>query len=307
MFTRLIICFAFCFSFYSCSSIGDQKVSSEKLRAHLSLGEDVSYKGYTITGDFDLIDTGHAVAVSPVISDVYIRSAIVFRNCTFKGKLMASRRTGAQGYTATFGRTIFFEDCVFDDEVNFEGATVNGICNFLKCTFKKGGLFNRATFNGMASFTNCAFMEDAGFQQCSFAGNSYFNESHFYRAGFFQNSYFYREFTFNMVNCDGYMDFSLASFYSIANCNYAHFKKNAVFNDASFRGKTQFVGSEFVRAEYEGCLFYSRSNFDKSTFSESLTLKDAKFLSSRPQTTGYKASKLDISGAEVSGAKMTEF
>jgi hypothetical protein len=305
---RLVICFAFCLTFYSCSSSAERKISADKIESSIRKGEDIYYDDVTITETLNLIDTDAAVKTTPVLNTIYVRSALVFRNCTFKGSIIGSMKGSAQSrYSTAFLKNLYFDNCTFDGEVNLEGATINGYCNFLNCTFKNGGLFNRVTFAGTVSFSKSTFMETGGFQQCTFMNSTFFNEAHFYAACFFQNSFFYRDFTFSLVSCDGYTDFTLANFYSNMFCNYAHFRKGLSFDDGSFRGRTEFVGSEFVKAEFDGSTFYVRSFFDKSTFSESLSLKDCRFLSRKPETTSYKAGKTDTSGVEVSGAKMVEF
>jgi uncharacterized protein YjbI with pentapeptide repeats len=305
---RMVICLVFCLAFYSCSSFSNSKAGADKIQSSLSKGDDIYYDDVIITESLNLIDTNAAVQTTPVLKAVYIHSAIVFKNCTFKGAIMGSLKGSNQAsYSATFLKNLYFDNCVFEEDVNLEGATINGYCNFLNCTFKKAGLFNRTTFSSTVSFSKSTFMETGGFQQCTFMGSTFFNEAHFYDACFFQNSYFYRDFTFSLAACKGYTDFNQANFYSNMFCNYAHFSKGLSFNDSNFRGRTEFVGSEFMKAEFDGSTFYVRSFFDKSTFSENLSLKDCRFISRKPETTSYSAGKLDISGVEVSGAKMVEF
>lgn len=305
---RSLILFIFCLTFYSCSSSSKHAGSAGNIESAIKKGEDIDYDDVTITEPVLLIDTEAAVKTSPVLSTSYIRSGLVFRNCTFKGSIIASLKGSGQiGYYTTFLKSIFFDNCTFDEDVNLEGSYINGSCNFYNCTFKKSCLLSRTTFVGTVSFSKTTIMETAGFQQCTFMNSTLFNEAHFYQASFFQNSYFYRDFTFSLATCDGYADFSQDNFYSNMFCNYAHFKKGISLDDASFRGRTEFVGAEFAKAEFDGSTFYVMSFFDKSTFIGSLSLKDCKFLSRKPETTNYKAGTLDISGVEIAGAKMSSF
>jgi hypothetical protein len=298
-----------CFSLLSCSLKADNKISSSKIQSSIQKGEEMNYEDMAITDDLHLIDLDAAVKTSPTVFDVSIKPALVFKNCTFSGMIIGSLKDNNKNtYSTTFLRSIYFENCTFDDDVNLEGATINGFCNFLNCTFKKGALFNRITFNSTVAITKCSFNQSAGFQYCTFMNNAFYNEDHFSDACFFQNSYFYREFTFNLVKCDGYADFSSANFYSNIYCNYAQFKKNFVASAGNFRGRTEFVSTKFFNAEFDGSIFSGPSIFEKAEFSEGFSLKDCKFLVAKPRTAGYKAGKIDVSGAEYGGLnKLSEF
>jgi|GEM_PF-3397620 hypothetical protein len=306
---RLIVCSLFCFSILSCTSSSSDKISGDAIQSSLQKGGDVNYDGYTITSDLDLIDPDAAVKVTPAGYNVYVKGALVFKNCIFTGKVTGNLKSNEQNtYSCVFLKSLYFENCTFEDVVDLEGATINGYCNFLNCNFKKDALFNRSTFNSTTAFTKCIFTQTAGFQSATFANNAFYNEAHFNQACFFQNSFFYREFTFNVVIADGYTDFSSVNFYSNVYCNYAQFHKDLVFNNGNFKGRTEFVGSKFETAEFDGSLFYGPAIFEKSDFAESLSLKDSKFLLAKPRTAGYKAAKIDISGVEVIGlGKLNEF
>jgi hypothetical protein len=293
----------------SCSSSDDKNIGGEKISNAIKNGDDIYYEDATISGDVNLIDLNNAVKAAPSQMTVYIKGALVFKNCTFKGMLIAALKDNAKNtYNTIFLKNLYFENCTFNDDVNLEGAAINGFCNFLNCTFNKEALFNRITFNQNAAFTKCVFQQTGGFQGCTFMNNAYFNEAHFGKACFFQNSYMYREFTFNLVMSDAYTDFSNTSFYSTIHCNYAQFHKDVIFGGASFRGRTEFIGSKFTNTDYTGGIFYGITLFDKSEFSGNLLLKDAKFLHSKPSTNGCKAGNVDLTGAQVAGTNaFTDF
>jgi hypothetical protein len=304
----IIVCFFVCLSCLSCAS-KDGKVSADKIETAIKAGEPVYYTDMTISGDLHLINPEEVAMSSPGRYTQYIQSALVFRNCTFTGKIIGSyKNPNGNMYAVTLFKNLFCEKCTFSGDVDMEGATISGYCNFLSCTFKKDARFNRTSFNQVCSYTKCIFEKVAGFQSCTYNQSTFFNESHFMSDCFFQNSYAYRDFTFSLAICDGYADFSSLSFYAPIFCNYAQFNKSVVFSESSFRAKTEFVGTKYVHAEYERCLFYAAAIFDKTIFTKDLILKGSKFMAGKPSTPSYKAASIDISDVEVVGAgKMSAF
>ncbi|MBS1626099.1 MAG: pentapeptide repeat-containing protein [Bacteroidetes bacterium] len=305
MHTRLICIFAFCMACYSCSSRGgDSQVNAADLHGPIARGENLVSTGSTISGDLVLADSTDAISASPVQHISYVHGALVFHDCTFRGRVAGSLHAGQAIYSATLERSVFFDNCVFEEEVNFTGATIQGACTFTKCTFKKPALFNQARFAGEVSFAGCTFLESAGFQQSTFMSSAFFNEVHFERESSFMGTYFYRDATFNLASFDGYADFTQASFYSHMLANYTHSKKNMVLSECTFRGRAEFLTADWVRAEIENSTFYGRTLFDKATISQSFSLHGSRFIVQKPSAAGYKADKLDISDTQVMGSKL---
>lgn len=297
-------CVLLCLACYSCTSREGGKVNAADLRSTIGKGENLTLTGSTIAGDLVLADTTDAVSASAVQRISYVRGALVFHDCTFRGRIVGSIRSGQATYSTTLERSIFFDNCVFEDEVDLSSASIHGTCSFIQCTFKKPAQFNHAQFGGEVSFAGCTFLEDAGYQQSTFMSSVFFTEVHFERACSFQTAYFYRDATFNLASFDGYADFTQASFYSHLLANYTHSKKNMVLSECTFRGRAEFLSADWVRAEIENSTFYGRTLFDKGNFSQSLSLHGSRFMLQKPSTTGYKAAKLDISDAQVMGAQL---
>ncbi len=302
--TRLLCIFAFCLACYSCSSRGDEKVNAADMVSAATKGENLTYSNTTFTGDMMLADSNTAVSASAVQAVSYVRGTLVFHDCKFTGRVMGSIKAGQITYSTTLERSVYFDNCVFEGEVDFNSAAMQGACTFIKCTFKKPVQFNHALFSGEVSFAGCTFLEGAGFQQSTFMSSAFFSEAHFERECSFQNAYFYRDATFNLASFDGYADFTQASFYSHMLCNYTHSKKNMVLSECTFRGRAEFVSADWIRAEIENSTFYARTLFDKGNFSDSFSLHGSKFMTQKPSATGYKAGKTDISDAQVMGAKL---
>lgn len=302
---RYMICALLCLACYSCTSRGGEaRINASDLRGPLAKGENLVSTGGTITGDLLLADSTDALRASGVRHITYVRGALVFRDCTFRGRIAGSIRSAQATYSTTLERSIFFDNCVFEDEVNLSGATIQGSCTFSKCTFKKPAQFNQVQFGGEVSFAGSTFLEGASFQQSTFMSSAFFTEAHFERESSFQNSYFYRDATFNLASFDGYADFTQASFYSHMLANYTHSKKNMVLSECTFRGRAEFDSGDWVRAEIESSTFYGRTIFDKVTCTQSFSLHGSRFITQKPSANGYKADKLDISEAQAMGSKL---
>ena len=64
-------------------------INASEINKKIKKGEDVTYKNATIIGDIDFTRSNNASLITGNLIKHYVNSAVIFYDCTFKGKILA--------------------------------------------------------------------------------------------------------------------------------------------------------------------------------------------------------------------------
>ena len=144
-----------------------------------------------------------------------------FQRCTFQGQVSLSALPNAY---QNFPVGIFFKDCTFEAEVNFQSIHFSGQVDFGKCQFKRGLVaknsvftapvgFRECGFDGEASFQNSIFMKECTWLGCFFYSYALFQGTRFMETAQFQNTRFLANADFTRCRFEegGIFDFCVAT------------------------------------------------------------------------------------------------
>lgn len=304
--TNLLITFLLLF-ITSCKAGNNREKTSpsdaagilESIRA----GEDVIMEGKVIKTDLDLTSGGNAVPQHQGLNMVYVKGALVFRNCEFRGRLVAWRSGDSAASTAcSFARNVSFINCIFQDEVQFKAANISGVTNFQGCTLLKGINMEEVTFGGPALFSKAVIRGEARFQNTVFRHKADFFECAFEELSSFQGAGFQQECSFNVARFMRYADFSLCQFQHHVFFTYAEAADKLIFNGSMFKGRCDFVSMKALQLEMKRTWFALAPRFDKAELSVSADISEAQFVSGLPDL--GKMAKLDVEQLKYNNVRM---
>jgi len=131
--------------------------------------------------------------------------------------------------TITFGQSLVFDKCVFEDNTVFAAPWSQPDC--LCVEFEQDVIFNSSQFQGQARFRNATFRGTAGFDGCVFGGVATFKNARVHGDAKFRTA------VFNSYALLGGIEFK-----SSARFTNTHFVKGVNFTGARFRGQVDFSG-----------------------------------------------------------------
>jgi len=226
--------------FNSCSA--SQKTVNKNIKANdilsdIAKGKNITLKDKIIEGNLDF-STLNSVFLSQATQLVYVNSAINFINCTFKGKIIAQKRSEKIATVTDFAKNLGFINCTFEKELNFDQAIFRSQISFNQSKFKKSVFMRGAEFRSSKNF----FIEIHAFD------NFLLTNSKFYGNANFMKSVFEKQFSIQkiVVNNDfflgackflSYTDLSGATFSGYCDFKYSEFTNRLVLSNAVFRGK----------------------------------------------------------------------
>lgn len=197
------------------------------------------------TLDFTELANQQRVKNSKMSSEEYksrVEVPLTFRNCTFKGDVIAYKTLDKDGrsflnlggsdqilYTADFKEKVIFENCTFEGKTEFKYSNFDEIA-----------IFNGNKFRYEANFKYANFREDARFEGTDFGNNANFKYANFRSAALFTDA-----------RIDDNADFK-----------YAEFNDGAKFTKTRFSGSADFKYADFNRAgDFSNANFSSRPDF----------------------------------------------
>lgn len=246
-------------------------------------GKNLLVEGKKFDTDMIFTDASSVTKENSNLSRYFIRGAVVFRNCEFQKSFLTTLKEKGSSYYTTFGQHVFFDSCIFWEDVDFRGAVMNGVLNFRNCMFYGNANFEELECMSNAWFAGCFFKKEVRFQ------NSFFNrKANFFGTTFdsicsFQSTFFNQDAQFSNTKFYRYTDFSLCTFNMGVFFNYSTFFDRSLFNNSSFRDRFELVNATFkTQTEMRACKFFGEVKFDKTEFNESVDLSESKFLSGKP-------------------------
>lgn len=158
------------------SAISAQKsMTADAFWLQVSKGEDLYFEGVTFTEDLDWTDRSGSVMTSLYteqkrqfeVHTRFVSVKIEFKACTFKGRLdlftMVDSDAIVKEYRLEFQRPVVFNNCVFEQEVDFELANFNdalvlkGSRFMVRPSFFRIGLTQRPDLSDLVLDKGCAF------------------------------------------------------------------------------------------------------------------------------------------------------
>ncbi|MEM6878062.1 MAG: pentapeptide repeat-containing protein [Bacteroidota bacterium] len=262
---RAILFSLSCLLFCGFTAQAQNQVSAESIIAQLNAGESINLENTTITGmlDFTAVDDQRPDRNSDYGGDDNVRStvrqAIRFSNCRFEGRVLGyvhiDKRTGApvsggNNWTnnnrtflrnADFQEAVAFENCTFEEEVNFKYTTFVSAATFEGSEFEEETGFKYTEFNRAASFIGVIFGDEATFKYTEFED-----------ATSFAGALFEGDATFKYTEFNGDTDLSRVVFRDEAIFKYVDFPSNTNMDGTDWGPKADFKYAKLGNRDFRG-------------------------------------------------------
>ncbi len=238
------------FTFFTVAANAQDQIEAMKIIDGINQKQNIQYDGLTVVGDLDFTELQNKTRkeVRGWSGGEYksvVEVPIVFRNCTFKGSVIAyknlkdSKRTKLLGipidnqdgttYSADFRKNVVFENCVFEQQSAFKYSTFSQIVNFKGSKFSQDANFKYAKFEAESDFSEASFSGLISFKYANFREKSYFEKADFRAYADFKYTEFRNPVSFNSSVFKAYSDFK-----------YTHFPTGSTLNNTDFRAGTDF-------------------------------------------------------------------
>lgn len=236
-------------AFFTFSSLAQDEIAAQIITDAINQKKAVQYDGLTVIGDLDFTEIATKKSNSGNgINNEYkstVELPVVFRNCIFKGNVIAYKNTkdgqnkkilgvnidGLSGatYSADFQENVVFEDCKFEQSSEFKYSKFDKVVNFSGSVFSKYANFKYAKFSSESSFSSAVFNASADFKYAQFRGKSSFENVKYNKNADYKYAEFKRPVSFNNSKFRSYADFKYADFASGSTLNNTDFGSDADF------------------------------------------------------------------------------
>lgn len=262
-------------------------------RDRLSKGKDVLVENQEIGEALDFCDFASAYTLATGAERAQIGASVTFRKCRFRAKVSACRREAGKPMIAvSFAKNLSFEDCTFDEDVDFRACLVQDLTNFANCTFAKKVNFEEGDFANYAIFTGCHFQQDVRFQNTFFRKRGDFLHAEFGGTVNFQGAVFALDAQFGNVKSYKSADFTLVQFNGHAFFNYAELHGRTQFDDGWFKGRGEFMQGKLVDVSMKNCRFFGQPRFDQANIDIGLDVAQVHWLGGPPSWTDVDRAKV---------------
>ena len=225
-------------------ALAQTTINANDIIAKINRKESVSYQNTTIDGDLDLTNLANRKEIRDegnwgsknYLSVVEV--PLSFKNCTFKGKVLAYRSESENGKIFNNNSIVYNAD--FTEAVTFEGCQFNGDAAFKYSKFGQRAIFTKNTFGDIALFKYTKFRNAADFGSSTFRNYADFKYTNFAEASTFQKVTFDQTADFKYTKFDEGTDFRQARFSGNADFKYTHLPRGSNFDDTRFYGSTDF-------------------------------------------------------------------
>lgn len=243
--------------------------------------------------DIIFTDANTPLPIGIGVHQVTIDRPVTFRNCTFKGRVMAYQDS-TQQVEMVFNANLSFLSCQFEKDVSFRNATVNGRLDFSKSIFRGVANFEGITAQHRAFFNNSYFSKEARFQNAAFQRSANFMDTKFMQQCSFQQAIFKEEAQFSVCQFGEYADFSLVDARGKMIFNYSEFFARAVFEDARFMQGFDFLNVKMQETFFTKTTFMGRTRLDGSTVGKKLRFGKCFFLNEKPDLSSFPKDKVEM-------------
>jgi len=228
-----------------------KKIPASEILSKIEKGEPVEYDNVTIKGDIDLMADldQHQLnmlkeqeGLEEIIQSKIVKLFIKITNSSIEGNLNFSN--------VIFEQNIYLSDVQLIGNAQFAGTQFNATAIFERSEFAGHIDFNGSLFNQHASFSRSQFNANAEFSGSQFNGPAEFFESRFL----------------------GNVDFGGSQFKDVVYFSESHFQKDVSFINSKF-----CYFAEFSESQFNGVSNFSKTEFDKVNFCESIFNGNALF------------------------------
>ena len=216
-------------------------------------------------------------------------------------------------------KNVFFEDKVFEDEIDFTSyldeylistgvyqVKTSSSITFKNCTFKKPVLSSTKSNNGVVftlfmdnlTFLDCHFEDVVNFRGTSVYGKTDFTKSVFNKSANFEETNFYRDTHFRSCIFEEELRFQNSFFMQKANFTSSEFNANTSFQNAVFNSEIQFNVCKFYKYAdfslidcrastfFNYAEFYQRANFGNAYYG-----RDFSFINTVNSQSNFKGTR----------------
>ncbi len=272
----------------SCAT-GKNNNKEMSLTALIKAGKNVVFEDKAFNSDWDFTAELERVAETEGMDRVYVASAITFKKCTFKGKVVAMvNGASGGGVSSYFQKNVSFINCIFEEEVNMRAATFLAVCSFQGSSFLKGANFEECTFMNDAYFNDTKYREETRFQNITAMKKSNWMKARFESNVSFQGATFYNDAQFSTAEFQKYADFTVSVFQNNCFFNYCKFGPQAIFNSSSFSHRVEMLSSSFQKIEMRTCLFVLPPKFYQNEITGTIDFSKSIFVSGLPDLSKMK-------------------
>jgi uncharacterized protein YjbI with pentapeptide repeats len=242
------------------ASFAQKEINAKAIFEAIDKKQNTQYDGMTVVGDLDFTELSNRKVKNPGKQWQEIKTLVevpvIFRNCTFKGDVIAYKNTqddgkrrrvinldlseGSTTYSADFKENVVFENCVFENGSEFKYSKFARTANFAGCKFKESANFKYAQFNREALFADNIFEDYANFKYAEFSQAADFRLSRFRDFADFKYTEFKELSTFKQTRFHRHADFKYADFDNGVNFSETKFDASSDFkysNGKNYRGR----------------------------------------------------------------------
>ncbi len=221
------------------------RISASEIISRINNKENLYLEAAEIEGDLDFTSIDDIARENPEMYYTYCDSAISFKNCQFKGRVIGGRKEGNVFYSTIFKRNIAFTECKFTSGIEFDKVLCFGNANLGFSVFLDDVFLSHTHFGSYANFENTWFSKKANFNHIHFISKVDFysakfsGDTSFWRVTFLGVAYF------NSSRFGAPVDFKKSIFNSNANFKSTTFSDKTSFNKVQFNGMIKFNKAKF--------------------------------------------------------------
>lgn len=244
-----------------------KEVSVKTIFEAINKGQSVDYQDAIIVGNLDFTELSNKKRIKNKANyeeyKSYVKVHISFRNCTFKGDVIAYKNLN-------------------EEKIRKRG---NGIVNWntsddttYTTDFEKEAGATPATKKRASITYSTDFEKEVIFENCSFAGKTEFKYSNFAEKASFGGAKFAQSANFKYADFKQEVIFAKSDFDEYANFKYTSFKKDADFFDVRFKNYADFKYVNFgQRVTFKSTAFSNQADFKYAEFSDDANFDNTKF------------------------------
>lgn len=251
----------FCLMLISCQPqkqlVMQQTIQAEDIIRAIQKGKHIQYHQCIIVGDIDLCEADIRHQLAPNHDVIKINSHMYFEECTFKGRIIGYQSDGNSSTTLVFAEPVIFEQCSFEQPIEFSNALFSYDLTWHKCWIGHHLKLQNADVRGSLIFNDSDLAGELSLQGINVRGHLYMKN----------------------VNIGGHFSLQNADIWSSAVLTASTFEQYFDLSMARFRASSYFEYSEFLnRHSFSGSVFMAYTDWHKCHFIHQPDLSRAQFL-----------------------------